>query len=146
MEGYVAAVTSACTIAIALNAVLQRAGAWSPTTKMIVQRFIPFPAVGKLERSCLPLSHLSLPFTLSFSLSLSLPPSLHVATASTLNAVLMRNHELREGITVIDEQGKEIGTSIVAARAAVTETAITRAILPAPILLIPPVVMVALEK
>ena len=46
MEGYVAAVTVACSIAVALNAVLQRAGSWSPRTKMVVQRFIPFPAVG----------------------------------------------------------------------------------------------------
>ena len=69
-----------------------------------------------------------------------------VAIASTLNAVLMRNHELREGIIVMEESGKDVGTSVIAARRAVTETAITRAILPAPILLIPPVIMAGLEK
>ena len=68
------------------------------------------------------------------------------ATASTLNAVLMRNHELREGIVVVDEEGEEVGTSVVAARRAVRETAITRALLPAPILLIPPVIMAGLER
>ena len=58
----------------------------------------------------------------------------------------MRNHELREGIVVTDEEGREVGTSVVAARRAVKETAITRAVLPAPILLIPPIVMAGLEK
>ena len=47
---------------------------------------------------------------------------------------------------MVDEQGQEVGTSIIAARKAVTATAITRFVLPAPILLIPPVVMAALEK
>ena len=47
---------------------------------------------------------------------------------------------------VADETGKEVGTSVVAARRAVKETAITRALLPAPILLIPPVIMAGLEK
>ena len=70
----------------------------------------------------------------------------HPATASTLNAVLMRNSELREGIVVVDERGEEVGTSVVAANRAVRETAITRAFLPAPILLIPPVIMAGLEK
>lgn len=41
----------------------------------------------------------------------------HVAaTASTLNSVLMRHHELREGIEVVDDQGKVVGTSVIAAR------------------------------
>ena len=47
---------------------------------------------------------------------------------------------------MVDEAGREVGTSIIAARRAVTETAITRAVLPAPILLIPPVIMAGLEK
>lgn len=50
---------------------------------MMVQRFIPYPAV---------------------------------ACASTLNTVLMRNHELREGIEVVDEQGNVVGTSKIAAK------------------------------
>lgn len=72
--------------------------------------------------------------------------SLSAATASTLNAVLMRNHELREGIVVVDDVGCAVGTSVVAARRAVKETAVTRAVLPAPILLIPPIIMAGLEK
>lgn len=40
----------------------------------------------------------------------------HPATASTLNSVLMRHHELREGIEVVDENGAVVGTSTVAAK------------------------------
>lgn len=47
VEGYVAAVTAACSIAVALNSLLQRADTWTPRTKMVAQRFIPFPAVGE---------------------------------------------------------------------------------------------------
>ena len=47
IEGYVAAVTAACSIAVALNGILQRANTWSARTKMVAQRFIPFPAVGQ---------------------------------------------------------------------------------------------------
>lgn len=36
--------------------------------------------------------------------------------ASTLNTILMRNHELREGIEVVDEKGEVIGTSKIAAK------------------------------
>ena len=39
-----------------------------------------------------------------------------VACASTLNTVLMRNHELREGIEVVDEHGNVVGTSKIAAK------------------------------
>ena len=113
VQGYVGAVSAAVGIAVSLNAFLLKADRFSPTKKMIVQRFIPFPAV---------------------------------ATASTLNAVLMRMHELKEGIEVVDDKGKVVGTSKIAAKNAVRETAITRAFLPAPILLIPPIVMPWLEK
>lgn len=113
VQGYVGAVTAAVGIAVSLNSLLQRADKFSPAKKMLVQRFIPYPAV---------------------------------ATASTLNSVLMRHHELREGIEVVDDQGNVVGTSVVAARRAVMETAITRFFLPAPILVIPPIVMTWLEK
>ena len=45
------------------------------------------------------------------------------ATASTLNSVLMRHHELREGIEVVDDQGNVMGTSIIAAKRVLTITA-----------------------
>lgn len=69
-----------------------------------------------------------------------------VACASTLNVILMRRHELDEGIDVLDKQGNTIGSSKLAAKKALTEMAITRAALPIPLLTIPPVIMTFLEK
>ncbi len=39
-----------------------------------------------------------------------------VVTASTLNVLLMRLHELDEGIDVIDQSGNVLGTSKIAAK------------------------------
>lgn len=113
VQGYAGAVTAAVGIAVSLNLLLQKADKFSPAKKMMVQRFIPYPAV---------------------------------ACASTLNTILMRNHELREGIEVVDEEGNVVGTSKIAAKKAVTQTAITRFLLPAPLLITPPIIMTALEK
>ncbi|XP_012935542.1 sideroflexin-5 [Aplysia californica] len=111
--GYVGAVGTAVSIAVGLNVLVKRASAFRHTTRMLIQRFVPFPAV---------------------------------AIASSCNVLLMRNSELSEGIEVLDKSNNIIGTSKVAAKKALTETAITRMFLPAPILLIPPVVMSFLEK
>ncbi|XP_033632998.1 sideroflexin-5-like [Asterias rubens] len=111
--GYVGAVTSACTIAGGLSLLLKRATSFSPTTRMVVQRFVPFPAV---------------------------------ATANVCNVTLMRFSELSEGINVTDSQGNVVGSSKIAAKMALTETAVTRIFMPAPILLIPPVVMTFIEN
>jgi len=69
-----------------------------------------------------------------------------VATASTLNVVLMRRHELEKGIDVVDKGGNVVGTSSLAAKKALKEMAVTRALLPIPLLTIPPLVMTMLEK
>jgi hypothetical protein len=69
-----------------------------------------------------------------------------VCCASTLNVVLMRRHEIEAGIEVLDKQGEVIGTSKVAAKKALTEMAISRCLLPIPLLTIPPIVMTFLEK
>lgn len=69
-----------------------------------------------------------------------------VMTASTLNVVLMRMHELDEGIEVLDKEGEVVGTSKVAAKKALQEMAVTRACLPMPLLTLPPLIMSALEK
>lgn len=69
-----------------------------------------------------------------------------VATASTLNVVLMRRHELNKGIDVVDKSGNVVGTSSLAAKKALKEMAITRALLPIPLLTLPPLVMTMLEK
>ena len=51
------------------------------------------------------------PFTILLYMYCPIP-----ATASTLNSVLMRNHELWEGIEVVDDEGNVVGTSVIAAR------------------------------
>ncbi|KAG7266140.1 hypothetical protein CRUP_016388, partial [Coryphaenoides rupestris] len=45
-QGYAGAVSSAVSIAVALRLLVQRAERFSPTTRLLVQRFIPFPAVA----------------------------------------------------------------------------------------------------
>lgn len=111
--GYCGAVTSAVGIAVSLSLLIRRANRMNPAVKLIVQKFVPFPAV---------------------------------ATASTCNVVLMRYNELFEGIEVFNENQQVIGTSQAAGRKALKETAYTRMILPAPILLLPPVIMTFLER
>ncbi|XP_056616707.1 sideroflexin-5a isoform X2 [Triplophysa dalaica] len=112
-QGYLGAVSSAVTIAVGLNILIKRAEHFSPTTRLLVQRFIPFPAV---------------------------------ASANVCNVLLMRHTELSEGISVLDDKGNVVGTSKLAARHALMETALTRVVLPMPILLLPPIVMAILEK
>ncbi|XP_073775751.1 sideroflexin-5a isoform X4 [Danio rerio] len=45
-QGYLGAVSSAVTIAVGLNVLIKRAEHFSPATRILVQRFIPFPAVA----------------------------------------------------------------------------------------------------
>lgn len=58
----------------------------------------------------------------------------------------MRYGELEEGIDVLDSDGNLVGSSRIAARHALLETALTRVVLPMPILVLPPIVMSMLEK
>ena len=58
----------------------------------------------------------------------------------------MRHSELFTGIEVVDAKDNVVGVSKVAAAKALKETAATRAFLPAPILIIPPVMMMILER
>ncbi|XP_069779512.1 sideroflexin-5-like isoform X3 [Narcine bancroftii] len=69
-----------------------------------------------------------------------------VAAANVSNVVLMRHNELEEGISVLDEDGNTIGSSRIAAQHALLETALTRIVLPVPILVLPPIIMSFLEK
>jgi len=66
--------------------------------------------------------------------------------ANVCNVFLMRQNELIEGIDVEDKDGNVVGSSKIAAWKAVKDTALTRMVLPAPILIIPPVVMAFLER
>ncbi|KAG7235803.1 hypothetical protein INR49_002190 [Caranx melampygus] len=178
VQGYVGAVTSAVSIAVGLKVLIQRANRFSPTTRLLVQRFIPFPAVELLCDQSWSRAHLSRLSSRRFD-SRSLrrspdtflhplhppPPSvapnklpdlgtrargafspLSTASANVCNVVLMRHLELSQGISVLDNNGNVVGTSRVAARHALLETALTRVVLPMPILLLPPMIMAALEK
>ncbi|KAF3694108.1 Sideroflexin-5 Tricarboxylate carrier BBG-TCC [Channa argus] len=112
-QGYVGAVTSAVSIAVGLNVLIQKVNKLSPATRMIIQRFVPFPAV---------------------------------ASANICNVALMRHSELSEGIDVLDNNGNVVGSSKIAARHAIMETAFTRVVLPMPIFVLPPIIMSYLER
>ncbi|KAL7890156.1 hypothetical protein AOLI_G00024140 [Acnodon oligacanthus] len=45
-QGYLGAVSSTVTIAVGLNVLIQRAKSFRPATRLLVQRFVPFPAVA----------------------------------------------------------------------------------------------------
>ncbi|XP_030776852.1 sideroflexin-5 isoform X3 [Rhinopithecus roxellana] len=98
---------------VGLNVLVQKANKFTPATRLLIQRFVPFPAV---------------------------------ASANICNVVLMRYGELEEGIDVLDSDGNLVGSSKIAARHALLETALTRVVLPMPILVLPPIVMSMLEK
>ncbi|XP_046870812.1 sideroflexin-5a isoform X5 [Hypomesus transpacificus] len=75
--------------------------------------------------------------------------------ANVCNVLLMRHSELSEGISVLDDSGKAVGTSRLAASSvgwllcylqALLDTALTRVVLPMPILLLPPFIMAMLER
>ncbi|XP_058280253.1 sideroflexin-5-like [Hirundo rustica] len=100
-------------IQVGLNVLIQRANKFTPATRLLIQRFVPFPAV---------------------------------ASANICNVVLMRHTELEEGIDVLDNNGNIVGSSRVAAKHALLETALTRVVLPMPILVLPPIIMSVLEK
>lgn len=69
-----------------------------------------------------------------------------VATASTANMLLMRRTELKNGIAIKDETGKVHGFSQKAAEQAIFQTMLSRVVLPAPLLVIPPLVMMGLDR
>lgn len=106
-----------------LNVLIKNANKLSPSSRTIIQRFIPFPAVGGFQRivhlitsSCwfhaiLATSCLQHIFTLQ---KLRFFDS--AATANICNVALMRHSELSEGIDVMDNNGNVVGSSKIAAR------------------------------
>uniref|UniRef100_A0A3Q2NTR5 Sideroflexin 5b n=1 Tax=Fundulus heteroclitus TaxID=8078 RepID=A0A3Q2NTR5_FUNHE len=72
LQGYVGAVTSAVSIAVGLNVLIQKANKLSPSTRMIIQRFVPFPAVG--YDSCRETAAFCCPSTASCAWLLSASP------------------------------------------------------------------------
>ena len=69
-----------------------------------------------------------------------------VALGVVANMLIMRRREFYEGITVRDTTGRDLGSSIVAAKIALTQTGYSRVCLAACNLVIPPVIMTALER
>lgn len=67
-------------------------------------------------------------------------------TASILNVILMRKHELNEGIDVLDKNGKVIGSSQAAAKSALNEMAVSRAVLSASCMILPATLIATAEK
>lgn len=126
-KSYLMAVSASCSVALGLNALVPRLRNISPSTRLILSRLIPFAAVS---------------------------------SASALNVFLMRGEEIRRGIDVypvLSEEEKKkreetgepvrsLGKSKKAATIAVSETAISRVLNATPIMVLPPLVLVQLEK
>lgn len=124
------AVSASCSVALGLNALVPRLRGISPNSRLVLSRLVPFAAV---------------------------------ASASALNVFLMRGEEIRQGIDVYPVQSeaelairqlsteerepvKSLGKSQKAATLAVGETAISRVLNATPIMVIPPLILVRLEK
>ncbi|CCK71337.1 Fsf1p KNAG_0G02810 [Huiozyma naganishii CBS 8797] len=75
-----------------------------------------------------------------------LVPFAAVVTAGVINVFLMRGNEIRKGITVFDKDGEPVGNSKKAAFLAVGETALSRVINATPIMVIPPLLLVKLQR
>jgi hypothetical protein len=129
-QSYFLAVGASCYVALGLNSLVPRLKRVSPATKTILTRLVPFAAV---------------------------------ATAGALNVFLMRGEEIRQGIDVypvlsesdkarLAEEGKSessvasLGKSRKAATLAVSETALSRVLNSSPIMVIPPLILVRLQK
>jgi hypothetical protein len=120
-------VTASCGVALGLNALVPRLKSLSPNAKMLAGRLVPFAAV---------------------------------ASAGVLNVFLMRGEEIRQGIDVFPVLTKEerhrvdtgelevksLGRSKKAATLAVGETAISRVLNATPVMALPPLLLVRLQK
>jgi len=123
VNSYLLAVSASCSVALGLNALVPRLKGLSPAAKLTLGRLVPFAAV---------------------------------ATAGALNVFLMRGEEIRRGIDVHpvmsgegkgdDGQPKSLGKSKKAATIAVSETAASRVLNSTPVMAIPPLVLVQLQK
>ncbi|KKY17920.1 putative mitochondrial cation [Phaeomoniella chlamydospora] len=127
VKSYFVAVSASCSVALGLNALVPRLKRVSPATKIVLGRLVPFAAV---------------------------------ASAGALNVFLMRGEEIRQGIDVYpklseeekkkrESTGEEIpslGKSKKAATLAVGETAVSRVLNATPIMVLPPLILVRLQK
>ena len=127
VQSYLTAVSASCGVALGLNALVPRLKSLSPNAKVIAGRLVPFAAV---------------------------------ATAGALNVFLMRGEEIRQGIDVYpalseaerqrvdtgDLEIKPLGKSKKAATLAVGDTALSRVLNATPIMVLPPLILVRLQK
>lgn len=123
------AVSVSCGVAVGLNKLVPRLRSLTPVTRTTLTRLVPFAAV---------------------------------ASAGALNVLLMRGEEIRKGIDVFpalseaemkrrEKEGgyaqvQSLGRSKKAATIAVAETAASRVFNSTPIMVIPPVVLVRLQR
>jgi sideroflexin-5 len=122
-KSYLLAVSASCSVALGLNALVPRLKSLSPGMRTVLGRLVPFAAV---------------------------------ASAGALNVFLMRGEEIRRGIDVYpvvdrkerdgSETPRSLGKSKRAAALAVGETALSRVVNSTPIMVIPPLILVRLQK
>jgi len=127
MRNYLIAVSASCSVALGLNAIVPRLKKVSPNAKLILGRLVPFAAV---------------------------------ASAGALNVFLMRGEEIRRGIDIYPVQSEQekadreksgqdvgsLGKSKKAATLAVGETALSRVLNSTPVMVIPAIALVRLQK
>ena len=122
-QSYFMAVGASCSVAVGLNSLVPRLKSLSPSTRLILGRLVPFAAV---------------------------------ASAGALNVFLMRGEEIRTGIDVFpvppasSEKSsgdlESLGKSKKAATLAVGETAVSRVLNSSPIMVIPALLLVRLQR
>ncbi|KAH8673775.1 Tricarboxylate/iron carrier [Xylariales sp. PMI_506] len=129
-QSYCLAVGASCSVAVGLNSIVPRLKRLSPSTRTLLGRLVPFAAV---------------------------------ASAGALNVFLMRGEEMRTGIDVfpvlseadkarLAADGKaendipSLGKSKKAAVLAVSETALSRVLNSSPIMVVPPLILMRLQK
>ena len=127
VKTYFVAVSASCSVALGLNALVPRLKSISPNTRITLGRLVPFAAV---------------------------------ASATVLNIFLMRGDEIRKGIDIFpaestsqiaerEKSGKDVesvGKSKKAATLAVGETAASRVFNAAPIMALPPLILLRFQK
>ncbi|OAA58627.1 mitochondrial cation transporter [Niveomyces insectorum RCEF 264] len=131
-QSYALAVGASCGVAVGLGRLVPRLTRLQPTTRLVLGRLVPFAAV---------------------------------ASAGALNVFLMRGEEMRRGIDVYPVGGEDkgpkaspssdsnekassssLGKSQKAARLAVGETALSRVLNSSPIMVLPPLLLVRLQR
>ncbi|KAF2143344.1 uncharacterized protein K452DRAFT_268797 [Aplosporella prunicola CBS 121167] len=129
VQSYFLAVGASCGVAVGLNSIVPRLKRISPATRTTLSRLVPFAAV---------------------------------VSAGVLNVFLMRGEEIRRGIDVYpvlseeekakleqageDSTPKSLGKSKTAAKLAVGETALSRVINATPIMVLPPLLLVRMQR